>query len=109
VQKVRARRFQIMSDKIFFQMIYPKNLFKKIIYERNLIDIKNNEIINVYILFNLILSINHLFDWILNNEKINEIDKIKCVNIFNSYEPTDKIFSSYKKYYEKNRKISKYQ
>lgn len=83
-------------------MTSPKDMYDKIIYERNLINLENNENKNVYIIFNLILSINHLFDWVIFGKNNDDPNAIECIKRFNPYlkkEYSDNSF--FRDYYSK--------
>ena len=38
-----------------------------------------------YLLFNIVLSANHLFEWFVKDKKLSESDKLKCITEFNPY------------------------
>lgn len=40
-----------------------------------------------YILFNLVCTLNHLYEWFLKDNNVKKPDKYKCINIFNYYTP----------------------
>ncbi|WP_429236140.1 hypothetical protein [Aeromonas salmonicida] len=54
-----------------------------------------------FLLFNLVVSLNHLFDWFLKENSISEHTKSKCIIKFNPFISLDDIPSDFKGYYKK--------
>lgn len=93
-----------MNNNVFFFMDSPHNLFEKIIFDRNKIDLNSSEKENYYYIMNLIFSLNHILDWVLNNETIQNLIKLECIKNFNPYDSiannNKKIPREFKSYYK---------
>lgn len=90
-----------MTEHVFFFMSSPVHLLEKIIFERQNISLENIEKENYYSIFNLIFSINHLYDWVLLNKLIDETIRIMCIKNFNPYKPEENVNSNFKSLYNK--------
>ncbi|MFT5849152.1 hypothetical protein [Psychroserpens sp.] len=54
-----------------------------------------------FILFNIVIGLNHLFDWYLKEEDLTEEQKINCINSFNPYQSLDRVSREFKSLYRK--------
>lgn len=66
-----------------------------------------------YLVFNLVISLNHLFEWFLKDEKINDDAKIQCIKKFNPFQEGN-VNSDFRHLYRKaididSPKINQYQ
>jgi hypothetical protein len=79
----------------------PIALFEKARYDFERIDReKASKIKMIYALFDTIMTINHLFDWIMGGK--NENAKERCVKMFNPFENITQVGNCYRKYFDKN-------
>ena len=76
-----------MRREEFFIKDY-KELFAKIEHEFQVYQTLINEESRRYFLFNLLLSLNHLFDWVINDPDVPSAVKSQCVRRFNPYDQT---------------------
>jgi hypothetical protein len=53
-----------------------------------------------YAIFNLVVSLNHMFDWFLNDLSASPEMKIKCMTRFNPYKPEDNLPRAFRNLYE---------
>lgn len=49
--------------------------------------------------FNIILSMNHLFEWFLKDENVPQDKKMGCIKIFNPYRTEDNVSRDFKSIY----------
>ncbi|MDR0506784.1 MAG: hypothetical protein LBH32_08235 [Dysgonamonadaceae bacterium] len=79
----------------------PAALFEKAKYDNTRIsNNKSSEQNMVYALFDTIITINHLFDWVMQNKDENV--KKECINSFNPFENIEQAGKDYKKYFSEN-------
>ena len=52
-----------------------------------------------FLLFNIILSMNHLFEWFLKDENVPQDKKMGCIKIFNPYRTEDNVSRDFKSIY----------
>jgi hypothetical protein len=81
-------------------LLGPENLLAKAQHEYSLITLNKLEQNDYYLVFNVLVSINHLFDWVLNNDNIPIERKERCIKLFNPYENKNE-FGNFRKYYQK--------
>jgi hypothetical protein len=53
-----------------------------------------------YAMFNLIMTLNHLFDWVLKDQNISFEKKIRCIRAFNPYKSMEKVSPDFKEFYD---------
>jgi hypothetical protein len=76
----------------------PKDLLDKAKHDFSLLKEHKSEILDYYSIFNTLVSLDHLLDWVLNNDELTEEYKLNCFNRFNPYKESSKCpFSEYKK------------
>lgn len=86
-------------------LLGPENLLEKAKHEYSLITLNSLEQNDYYLVFNVLVSINHLFDWVLNNDYIPIERKERCIKQFNPYENKNE-YGNFSKYYRQiNEKI----
>ncbi|MBW0295114.1 hypothetical protein N5C36_03165 [Shewanella xiamenensis] len=54
-----------------------------------------------YILFNIVMGINHLFEWYLKDQSVGEKNKIACLCNFNPFNELDVVSADFKSLYKK--------
>ncbi len=75
-----------MSDKGFYDIDSYQALLAKCSYELSRLPlVAKAQPSDSYTLFNLVLTLNHLFEWVVNDEDIREEGRIECVKQFNPY------------------------
>jgi hypothetical protein len=79
-----------------------KNDFSQISINKETYNLNHSELMNWYSIFNTILDINHLFDWVLKNDNYEEDYKRECVKIFNGYTDIKSIPYDFREHYDKN-------
>jgi hypothetical protein len=82
---------------IFYEFNNYKDLFLKC--KREIIQLKKK--IDSDILFNMICTLNHLFEWFLEDTNIDEQSKIEAINKFNSYPTISNLNSQFNAIYKK--------
>lgn len=61
-------------------------LLAKVKYERTIIDTTSENIeFDIYSIFNIILSLNHIFEWYYKDVNIDKKKRFECIEIFNNY------------------------
>lgn len=78
-------------------------LYKKCVFEFNKLKEETNNPEYDYALFNIILTLNHLFEWYILDNSICENRKIECIKIFNPYEKLEYVPRHLEKIYKKIR------
>ncbi|MBB6480892.1 hypothetical protein [Spirochaeta isovalerica] len=88
-----------MGKKVIFGLNSPVDLLEKVISERSEISTVSTDISNHYMVINIILSVNHLFDWALKSEEYC-LDKKKAIVVeLNPYSETERIPWDFKELY----------
>ena len=54
-----------------------------------------------YAMFDVVVSLNHLFEWFLKDKTIPEQERLKCIKEFNPFQSPYDVSSDFKKLYKK--------
>ena len=54
-----------------------------------------------YAVFNLITTLNHMFDWVVRDEDVSEGKRLLCITLFNPYKAAKSVGADFKELYEK--------
>ena len=54
-----------------------------------------------HLLFNVVLSVNHLFEWFVKDKKVSEPIKLECIKLFNPYSSPYDVSGDFKYLYRK--------
>lgn len=76
------------------------------VIEKSKFELKKLEICRIhpdydYLLFNITVSINHLFEWCIRDEELDEEKRLECIRRFNPYESRDDVARDFEKLYRK--------
>ena len=74
----------------FFQIVNYADIFRKIEYQIENFNLSSCEQDNIYLLWDVILSLNHLLEWITNDKSVSKKCKIQCLNDFYPYKAVTK-------------------
>ncbi len=75
----------------FYFMTDYHDLFRKCLFEwRRFRATSRNPEESCYHLFNVVLALNHLYDWLLNDPDVDNDIKMECVRRFNPYAESDR-------------------
>jgi len=100
------------KNKNFYNLYSYLDLHKKCIYELQVIESSiNDSLLLSYNLFNLVCTLNHMFDWCIGDDSIDETLRKECLTQFNPWrdEPKDKeIKKLYNKIENKTTNFNQY-
>ena len=72
------------------------DLIEKVRYERSLVNTSSaNKKSDIYPLFNIVLTLNHIFEWFYKDEKIDTKLRAECIKIFNTYDNQDNHYKQF--------------
>jgi hypothetical protein len=85
----------------FYDIKDSQDLLRKCEYDyEQLSKIGRNQPVYSFVLFNLILGLNHIFDWVLNDDKNTIERKVSCITQFNPYRKDEHLPREYGDLYE---------
>ncbi len=89
-----------MTGSVIFSLSKPKDLLYKIKFERGEITTSEPNERNRYQVLNVILSLNHLFEWALGFDEYDTEKKQEIIKLFNPYDPDSRLPWYIKKHYQ---------
>jgi len=87
------------SSEPFYGLRDYRDLFWKCKHDLKQFWMTHDDELSSYGLFNLVVTIDHLFDWVLNDPALPENKKARCIERFNPYGPGERIPNGFEKYY----------
>lgn len=75
----------------FFSLRNFKDLIDKIKFQLSMFDQLSIERENIYLLWDIILSLNHLPEWVINDDSVSYELKVQCLKEFNPYSSIDSL------------------
>lgn len=84
----------------FFLLQSYRDLYFKCRYDWK--QLSNSEPrIKSYAMFNLVTTLNHIFDWVVKDEDVSEDRRLLCITLFNPYKTAKSVSSDFKELYDR--------
>ena len=78
-----------------------KDLLNKCLYEENKLRCSQGKHPEYqYLIFNIVISLNHLFEWFMKNNQVIDENKKNCIKNFNPYKSSDDVNKDFMKFYD---------
>ena len=84
-----------------FSLNHYRDLFDKCISEFRMLENCRVHPDYDHLLFNVVLSVNHLFEWFVKDKKVSEPIKLECIKLFNPYSSPYDVSGDFKYLYRK--------
>lgn len=80
-----------LKDLNFFSLRNFKDLIDKIEFQFSSFDQLSIKRENIYLLWDIVLSLNHLPEWVINDNSVSYEFKVQCLKVFNPFSSIDSL------------------